>query len=46
MDKMQKITRKQIGIADNMIHFGWIANIIMVNGEESSWVVGGPGVNS
>lgn len=28
-----------------MIHFWWIASLIIINRGEASWVIGGPGVN-
>lgn len=41
MEKMQKFTKKQMRLEDQMIHFRWIVNFIAKNKEETPWVVGG-----
>lgn len=33
-------------IVDKMMYFRWMVSIIIANGEEASWVVGGPRENS
>ncbi|KAF3657207.1 hypothetical protein FXO38_11174 [Capsicum annuum] len=36
MDKMLKVTKKQMELADKLMHFRWITNIIAPNREETS----------
>lgn len=37
--------KEQLGMADKMMHFQWIASLIAINREKVSWVIGGPRVN-
>lgn len=46
MEKMWKVTRKQMGSEDKMMHCVWIANLIAINKEETLWEVGDSGVAS
>lgn len=46
MDEIRKITRKQIGTEEKLVHFWWMDNFVASNREKIGWVAGGPRVNS
>lgn len=36
MDEMRKVIKKQLGLADKIMHLRWIDNVLAINREEAS----------